>query len=317
VGRFRNAFGGAEVLEGQLSYGTQTKRSFHAALTTPLNPTLSTHGTLSVFGMERDNSAFASSSEILRGLRATIRTEYNGSHELGYEAALRHVGNLTSTASMSIRQATGTSIKSSIFHNWTRDTRDDPIMATKGEYLKLSHEFAGIGGEASFYKAQSETVISRKIASNACLSFSTRAGVLWSLLRPTYFSDRFQLGGSTSVRMFRNNSLGPRDGVDSLGGELYWAAGLSLISDFPKKPHWPVKTHLFLNAGRLDNMDKAKSLAMNVQESITRPSISAGLGIVYRFDPLRVEVNFGVPLVVSKSDGHRRGFEVGVGVNFL
>lgn len=67
----------------------------------------------------------------------------------------------------SIRQAAGTSIKSSIFHNWTRDTRDDPIMATKGEYLKLSHELAGIGGDASFYKAQSDTVISRKITSNA------------------------------------------------------------------------------------------------------------------------------------------------------
>lgn len=73
VGRLRNVFGGAEVLEGQLSFGTQTRRSFHAALTAPLNPTLSTHGALSVFGMERDNSAFASSSEVLRGLRATIR----------------------------------------------------------------------------------------------------------------------------------------------------------------------------------------------------------------------------------------------------
>jgi len=40
-------------------------------------------------------------------------------------------------------------------------------MATKGEYLKLSHEFAGIGGDASFYKAQSEAVISRRVASNA------------------------------------------------------------------------------------------------------------------------------------------------------
>ena len=67
----------------------------------------------------------------------------------------------------SIRQASGSSVKSSIFHNWTRDTRDDPIMGSKGEYVKLSHEFAGIGGDASFYKAQSETVISRRIASNA------------------------------------------------------------------------------------------------------------------------------------------------------
>lgn len=115
---------------------------------------------------------------------------------------------------------------------------------------------------------------------------------------------------------------------------MYWAAGLSLISDIPKKPNWPIKTHLFVNTGRLDNIDKctclyrshrppeltvmtAKSLIINVQESITKPSVSAGVGIVYRFDPLRVEVNFGVPLVASKSDGRKRGFEVGIGVNFL
>lgn len=115
---------------------------------------------------------------------------------------------------------------------------------------------------------------------------------------------------------------------------MYWAAGLSLISDIPKKPNWPIKTHLFVNTGRLDNIDKcalpqtlpprleltrsaAKPLLMNVQESITKPSVSAGVGIVYRFDPLRVEVNFGVPLVASKSDGRKRGFEVGIGVNFL
>ena len=85
------------------------------------------------------------------------------------------------------------------------------------------------------------------------------------------------------MRMFRNNSMGPRDGgefrspfsavsswnlfvclVDSLGGELYWAAGLSLISDFPKKPHWPVKTHLFLNAGRLDNIDGGELIPATV-----------------------------------------------------
>lgn len=91
------------------------------------------------------------------------------------------------------------------------------------------------------------------------------------------------------MRMFRNNSMGPRDGgkgfcppfsvvsfrnsscpytVDSLGGELYWAAGLSLITDFPRKSHWPVKTHLFLNAGRLDNIDKGELISATVILSI-------------------------------------------------
>jgi len=228
------------------------------------------------------------------------------------------VGNLTPTASMSMRHAAGSSIKSSLFHNWIHDSRDDKISATRGSYLKLAQELAGLGGDAFFYKAESEAQLSRQLFSGVSLSFAARGGILWSLFdRPTYFSDRFQLGGPTSVRMFRNNGMGPRDGSDSLGGEMYWAAGLSLISDIPKKPNWPIKTHLFLNTGRLDNIDKSKSLLTNVQESITKPSISAGVGIVYRFDPLRVEVNFGVPLVASKSDGRKRGFEVGIGVNFL
>jgi outer membrane protein insertion porin family len=61
----------------------------------------------------------------------------------------------------------------------------------------------------------------------------------------------------------------------------------------------------------------AKSLITNIRECVTRPSISAGVGLVYKFDPIRVEVNFGVPLVASKSDGYKRGFEVGIGINFL
>ncbi len=124
--------------------------------------------------------------------------------------------------------------------------------------------------------------------------------------------------------------------MDSLGGSLYWSTGVSLISDIPRKPHWPVKTHLFVNAGRLDNVDKcqissvrthghnsdtgfvtARPLMDNVIASISKPSISAGVGLVYKLDPVRVELNFGVPIVASKSDGSRKGFQVGIGVDFL
>lgn len=41
---------------------------------------------------------------------------------------------------------------------------------------------------------------------------------------------------------------------------MYWSTGISLISNIPRKPHWPVKAHLFLNAGRLDNVDKCMFL---------------------------------------------------------
>ena len=54
-----------------------------------------------------------------------------------------------------------------------------------------------------------------------------------------------------------------------------------------------------------------------VLDSLSRPSISVGLGLIYRFNPVRVEVNFGVPLVASKSDASRKGVQVGMGLEFL
>jgi len=59
------------------------------------------------------------------------------------------------------------------------------------------------------------------------------------------------------------------------------------------------------------------SLKQTVLASLSRPSISAGVGLVYRLDPVRVELNFGVPLASSKSDGARRGFQVGLGLEFM
>jgi hypothetical protein len=40
--------------------------------------------------------------------------------------------------------------------------------------------------------------------------------------------------------------------ADSLGGDLSYALGASLITPFPFKPQWPVNGHLFLNAGSLE-----------------------------------------------------------------
>jgi len=71
--RIRNVFGGAETFEANVSFGTKTRRSFHAAFTAPLTRDLDTHGELSVFALDRDNTSYMSATETLRGARAVIR----------------------------------------------------------------------------------------------------------------------------------------------------------------------------------------------------------------------------------------------------
>lgn len=92
---------------------------------------------------------------------------------------------------------------------------------------------------------------------------------------PSLFADRYHLAGPTSVRMFRPNAMGPKDSGasssvsltrasliissrtgDYIGGDMHWATGLSLTTPFPKKPEWPLRTHFFLNAGRLARLQQ-------------------------------------------------------------
>jgi len=72
----RNAFGGAETVEANLSLGTKTRRAYQASFSLPLSPSLNTTGVLSLFGLDRDNSSYASSTEGLRGIKAVIRVRY-------------------------------------------------------------------------------------------------------------------------------------------------------------------------------------------------------------------------------------------------
>ncbi len=66
----------------------------------------------------------------------------------------------------SIRGAAGQSVKSAISHSYSIDTRDDRIASTRGFYAKVFHEFAGLGGDASFYKTEAEGQISRPVSEN-------------------------------------------------------------------------------------------------------------------------------------------------------
>ena len=160
------------------------------------------------------------------------------------------------SVAVSVRTAAGTSTKSLLFHKWTRDTRDNPILGTRRVRAQLLHELAGLGGGASFYKAEGSLHASRvlhpglvsqpllyprllniaKTDTSVCTApligrCRARAGILHSLSNaddgtaPT-LSDRFQLGGPTNLRMFRAISLGPRD-----GGALLFSSTLRIRYD--------------------------------------------------------------------------------------
>jgi outer membrane protein insertion porin family len=60
------------------------------------------------------------------------------------------------------------------------------------------------------------------------------------------------------MRGWKVGGVGPQDGPDSLGGDLAWGLGLSVFAPIPKKEHWPLMLHGFINAGKVVGYDRCE-----------------------------------------------------------
>ncbi|KIJ61488.1 hypothetical protein HYDPIDRAFT_169719 [Hydnomerulius pinastri MD-312] len=351
--RLTNILGNADTLSLNTSLGTKTKRAFDASFSLPISPSLSSHAFLSVVGTEKELGPQGGGGREERvGIRAGVRRvgavgeeQTGGVSEITAEGVWRCIGGLNEDAGMSIRQSSGPALKASLTHTYSLNTLNDLVAPTSGAFLRLINElgvsgkvdaFGEVGssptpdakdgrgamgeGKNAFWKVEGEARKGWGVARGLTLSLSARAGLLHLLsgdASATHYSDKFQLGGPLSVRGFGVGGLGGREGATSTGGDVFYALGLSLISDIPKRPEWPVKLHGWVNAGRVRSLDGGlPSLAQSITTRPS-PSLSAGLGLIYKFDPVRLEVNFGLPLVASKGEALRRGVQVGIGVEFM
>ncbi|KAL2015962.1 hypothetical protein VTK56DRAFT_4497 [Thermocarpiscus australiensis] len=353
----RNIFGGAETLSVNASTGTRTRSAYNAVFSTPIkgNPDLR----LSVEGLRSSTQKpWASHEEQLTGanLRLAWLTENSDSHTLAYSTVWRQLTGLTATASPTVRADAGDSLKSSITHTFTRDRRDNPMLPQSGYLLRSVSELAGWGplnGDVSFAKTEVEASGALPVAipgvagkSGVSVGGGLRLGVLYPLptgysltgsALPSRINDRFQLGGPTDVRGFKLGGLGPHDGADSVGGDVFAAGGVNMLVPLPRVGREsPLRLQLFANSGRLvalTNKGKAKEgeegLAMDsatvfrgVKSAVGElanglPSLAAGVGLVYAHPVARFELNFSLPLVLRRGEEGRKGLQVGVGINFL
>lgn len=360
----RNLFGGAESLNCHGSFGTRTRSAYSAAYEMPLfsNPDFRWE----VAGLASSTlKAWASHEEVLKGGITKLKwgTPNGQLHEFSYNGFWRQVTGLSSNASPTVRADAGDSFKSSLKYMWVNDKRDVPLLPQRGYLLKSVAELAGFGplkGDVSFSKmeVESQVAIPVPIPTNFGrnrVSFTAgfRAGVLYPLQSTagsgstsgnraplhSLINDRFQLGGPTDIRGFRLSGLGPRDGTDAVGGDVYAAGGASILFPLPRvKDETPLRFQVFVNGGRLlalrdsDAAGKGKERIENSAASDTTaaavkrtvsgladgwPSCSAGFGLVYAHPAARFEVNFSLPLVLREGEEGRKGLSFGVGINFL
>ncbi|KAI9804829.1 MAG: hypothetical protein M1825_001197 [Sarcosagium campestre] len=377
---WRNIFGGAETFNVNASLGTRTRSAYSVGFDTPVlsNPDLRWE-----FGglASATQRPWASHEEVQKGLGSKLRwlTSSGTRHEFGFSGIWRQITGLAPNASPTVRGDAGDSVKNSVSHVWTTDRRDNPLLPSTGYMLKSTSELAGWGplqGDVAFWKSELESQAAVPIPlpflkgpSGISLMTGLRAGLLYPLALGTRNSarsssssspeascinDRFQLGGPTDVRGFRLSGLGPRDGQDAVGGDVYAAGSANLLLPLPRVGvERPLRLQAFVNGGRLlalrdysssssssssssggrsgeeekggaaaSSSSSSSSVQQNVVSTIAElanglPSLAAGVGIVYAHPVARFELNFSLPIVLRKGEQGRKGLQFGVGISFL
>lgn len=337
----RNLFGGAETLNAHGSLGTRTRSAYSLAFDSPIlsNPDLKAQ--INGFASSTLKS-WASHEEVLKGGNSKLlwRSKTGHQHEFGYSGIWRQVTSLAEKASPTVRGDAGDSFKSSLTHTWINDKRDYPLLPSSGYLMKTVSELAGYGplqGDVAFFKSEAESQVALPFGDTGItLTAGLRGGLLYpftlagnSQPQASRINDRFQLGGPNSIRGFRLAGLGPHDGPDAVGGDVYAAGGASLLLPIPRVgKETPLRLQAFINGGRLlalkdaggkgnlnDVSGSLKKTFQNLTEEL--PSAAAGIGLVYAHPIARFEINFSLPLVMRAKEEGRKGLSFGVGIEFL
>jgi outer membrane protein insertion porin family len=144
-------------------------------------------------------------------------------------AVVNDDGSVTGDGIADVFQAAeGEDLVSKVGLTFLRDNRETLVFTRKGNRTSLSFEYAGLGGDVSYYKFEGRTAhfIPTFDTLEQSLSIIARVGSVtpFGQSDEVPFYDRFYLGGPDTLRGFDYRDVGPRDPDDedeSVGGNTY------------------------------------------------------------------------------------------------
>jgi len=140
-------------------------------------------------------------------------------------------------------------------------------------------------------------------------------------LHRTHLVDRFMLGGPLTLRGYQAAGVGPHDGADAIGGDMYAASSFLVTASLKNVGRWAEEWNLrglaFINAGNLTSLPSStQGLPSFTNNFLKNMRASVGVGIVAPSPFGRVELSIAKPLNIQSTD-RPQNFAFGIGVRFL
>jgi outer membrane protein insertion porin family len=245
-----------------------------------------------------------------------------------YSLVGRTVFNVQAGASPFIVQLQGYTLLSQVSQAITLDHRDSKVDPHTGYLATLGTDFAGLGGNADFVRAnmtgQYFVPLDRFTGnSDWGIAFTGSIGYLFNLGQQEQIIDRFFLGGD-NLRGFQIGGAGPHDAVtgDPLGGRFIWTQSSELHYPLPISADIGLSGRAFVDVGDLTQasfINESSCKESNGQPcqvfSSAVPRVGAGVGLSWhtQFGLLNIDL---APFVLKQKFDQTQIFRFGFGTRF-
>jgi outer membrane protein insertion porin family len=185
---------------------------------------------------------------------------------------------------------------------WARDTRNSYLFPTKGLFQRISAEVGTPAGDLQYYKLSFQHQQFFPLGKRFTLMLNGELGYGDGLSdKPLPFFKNFYAGGTSSVRGFKNGTLGPKDiNGDALGGDMRVIGNAELFFPLPGlKDDQSLRMSAFVDAGAAFGPGDANNLYQEFAADDLRYSAGVALLWVSPMGPLKFSL--AQPLVTKGS----------------
>lgn len=200
--------------------------------------------------------------------------------------------------------------------SWARDTRNNYLFPTKGILQRVYGEVGTPLGSLQYYKLSYQQQHYFPLNKNFTLMLNGEVGIGGGLSgKPLPFFKNFYAGGNSSVRGFKNGTLGPKDvNGDALGGDKRIIGNAELFFPLPGlKDDQSLRMSAFVDMGASfgpnDNQGRFKDFALDDLR------YSAGVALLWVSPLGPLKFSLAQP-IVSKSGDKEEVFQFTLGTTF-
>lgn len=217
------------------------------------------------------------------------------SQTLNYTFKETDISNVQTGVSVFISDQQGYINESSVGQTLLYDNRDNKFNPTSGDYLKISNDIAGVGGDTRYLRSEVKSGYYYPVAPKWTVSLSGAGGYIFGFNQDILIEDRFFLGGS-SFRGFEPYGMGPHDTTtgDPLGGNVYYTITPELTFPLGLPDDLGFAGSIFSDIGSLWRTQNPTTVASATDGIADGPDLrmSAGIGVSWAspFGPIRVSL---------------------------